>query len=1066
MRLVSGWRIALRLGWRDAWRSKGRSLLVLAMVTFPVVAVVAADIAQATASVSSVEGLDRRIGSAEARVSTVPGVDRVFQTADPDSGGYGAQGGHGTTSMPTLADVRRVWGGSRPAIELRTSEASIRTDLGVLVVGATGVDLQSPLATGLFRLTSGRLPTGAHEVDMNAAFADHGYAVGDTLTRSDGTKLTVVGTAESTDTRSEPQLVGETDVVPPPRARAGRTWLVGGAPVTWTDVRAANDVGALVLSRHVVAHPPSTAQLPPQLRGALSTDRSTIYAVLALIAVMALIEVVLLAGPAFAVGARRQSRNLALIAANGGTPTQSRRVVLGSAVVIGAFGAVVGVVLGIGLGRALLPVLQSMSDAYFGPFQIRWTHLLGIAAFGLLSAFLAAVVPAWLASRQDVVAVLAGRRGDRAASKRSPFIGAALVATGVVTAALGARQGSSTGLIAIAAILTILGMIFLVPVVVLGVARLGRRFPLPLRYAVRDAARHRTRTVPAVAAVAATVAGVVALSIGNTSDQAQAKAEYTPQLPQGYSTIAMNDGPADWSRVEAAVRRVAPSAHATRVLGVRGSRGLVVRAGVDLPDGFMSTLPVQALVSDGRVVPDLLRQYLPAHEWQRAAPVLRRGGAVVFGHADATVPSAELAMGEPGGPPGRSVRVPTVVVGVPTDQPMVAGILSPAVARALHLPVRTAGLLLTGTTLTAAQSDDLQQVLRAMDRDAYLYTERGYQVSGSREGRPLDPVRARRRAHARRHPDGDVPGAGGRATRPRDAVGGRCLAADASRRGRGVRRLGRGRGCGARGGGRLRAGDRGVLPADAAVQPRRRPLPLPLDPLARDRRARRPAAVGHRAGGGTGGSLAAAARGPAGLVGQSASGRTIRAGLPTASTPAGRSRTTTEPAPTTVSSPMVTPGQTTTAPPSQTFRPMLIGSALSHRSRRGVGSRGWVAVRSCTPGPSLVSSPIVTGAVSRQTRPKLANTRSPTWSWKPSSHRNGGRRLLPAPNEPSSSRIHASRSSSWSGRASLILRSRSRQRRVSSARDSSNWYRSPASIRSRMVRSSATRASWHGASAG
>ena len=732
MTFVSGWRIALRLAWREAWRSKARSLLVLVMVTFPVVAVIAADVAQATASVSSVEGLDRRLGSAQARVTTLPGVDQVFQTADPDSGGYGARGGRQTSAAPPLADVQRALGGSRPAIELRQSDASIRTELGVLVVGATGVDLQSPLANGLFRLTSGRLPTGHHEVAINGALAHHGYAVGDTLVEPDGTRLTVVGTAESTGSRTSPQLVGETDLVPATPVRSGRTWLLGGGPVTWADVRAANDLGALVLSRAVVAHPPSTDQVPPQIREAVSNDRSTIYAVLALVGAMALIEVVLLAGPAFAVGARRQSRSLALIAANGGTPTQSRRVVLGTAVVIGALAAAAGLVLGVGLGRVMLPVLQSMSDTYFGPFQIRWTHLGAIAAFGLVSAFLAAVVPAWLASRQDVVAVLAGRRGDRAASKRSPFIGVALVAAGIVAAVLGARQGSGEGLIAIAAILTVLGMIFLVPAVVLGVARLGRRFPLALRYAVRDAARHRTRTVPAVAAVAATVAGVVALSIGNTSDQAQAQAEYTPQLPDGYSSIAMNSGHTDWPQVEAAVARVAPASQVSRVVGVRGSRGLVAHAaGVSLPHGFMSTLPVQALVSDGSAAPALVRRDLPPREWERAASVLRRGGAVLFGGADATVPRARLTLGEPGGPSGRSVRVPAVVVGLGEAQPHVMGILSPRVARALHLRVVTAGLVLTGRTLTPAQSDDLQQVLTAMDRASYLYTERGYQVSGS-----------------------------------------------------------------------------------------------------------------------------------------------------------------------------------------------------------------------------------------------------------------------------------------------------------------------------------------------
>ncbi len=95
--------------------------------------------------------------------------------------------------------------------------------------------------------------------------------------------------------------------------------------MTWSKVRAANGIGALVLSRDVVEHPPALDQLPSQVRENVSQNRSALYAVLALVGVMALIEVVLLAGPAFAVGARRQSRSLALISANGGTPTQSRR---------------------------------------------------------------------------------------------------------------------------------------------------------------------------------------------------------------------------------------------------------------------------------------------------------------------------------------------------------------------------------------------------------------------------------------------------------------------------------------------------------------------------------------------------------------------------------------------------------------------------------------------------------------------------------------------------------------------------------------------------------------------
>ncbi len=729
MRFVSGWRLALRLAWREAWRSKARSLLVLVMVTFPVVAVIAADVAQATSSVSSVEGLDRRIGSAEARITTLPGVDRVFQTPDPDSG-YGAQGGHGPGA--TLADVEGALGGDRSATELRTGELRIRSELGALVVNATGVDLRSSLASGLFRLTSGRWPSAAHQVTVNGALVDRGYTVGDTITTSSGTRLTVVGTAESTDVRTAPLMVGETGLLPTPGTGAQREWLVGGAPVTWQQVRAANAVGALVLSREVVEHPPSTSQLAPQVREIGSSGDSAVYAVLALIGAMALIEVVLLAGPAFAVGARRQSRSLALIAANGGTPTQSRRVILGTAVVIGVFAAVIGTALGIGLSRALLPWLQSMSDSWFGPFQLRWPHLLGISAFGLVSAVLASVVPAWIASRQDVVAVLAGRRGDRAASRRSPVIGVVLVVGGVVLAVLGARRGSGETLIALAAILTVFGMVFLVPMVVLGVARLGRRFPLPLRYAVRDAARHRTRTVPAVAAVAATVAGVVALSIGNTSDQAQAKAEYRPQLTNGDTSVAMNNGHTDWSAVEAAVTRAAPDAEVNRVVGVAGSRPLEADAGPGTgPRGgpvnsYVSSLPVQALVSDGRSVPLMVRDQLSGQEWRRASAVLRRGGLVLFGRTDGAERQATLRLGS-----RASTQVPSVTVGIGSDVATVMGILSPSAARALHLPVRTVGLLLTGHTLTSSEEDDLQQVLQGMDQNAYVYTERGYQVSSS-----------------------------------------------------------------------------------------------------------------------------------------------------------------------------------------------------------------------------------------------------------------------------------------------------------------------------------------------
>ena len=728
MSVLSGWRLALRLAWRDVRRSRGRSALVLVMVTFPVIAVAAADVAQATASVSSVENLDRRLGSADARVTSLPGASHVAQLPDPDSGA--AWSGGAPSTAPSLSQITTALGGHRPAVEVRTGQLSLRTGVGLLQVDATGIDLRSSLASGLYRLTSGRYPAAADEVVINRALADHGEAVGDHLTLTTGRTVTVVGTAESAAQRTQPIVVGTPGLLP--RATHDpRTWLVGGGPVPWAQVLAANASGATVLSRAVIEHPPSTDELAPQVRNGFSSGRSQIYAVLALVAVMALLEVVLLAGPAFAVGARRQSRALALIAANGGNPAQARRVVLGSAVVLGTIGAVGGTILGIGLARLLLPVLQGMQDTYFGPFQLRWSHLLGIACFGFLSAFLAAVVPAWIASRQDVVAVLAGRRGDRAAGRRSPFVGVLLLGLGVLGAVLGARRGSGEFLIAGAAVLSVFGMIFLVPTVVVATARLGRQLPLALRYAVRDAARHRTRTVPAVAAVAATVAGVVALSIANSSDQAQAKAEYDPQLPVGAAAISLNGSHDRWAPVRAAVHRLAPGVRATTVRGVDTRRYVDVSLpGRNLLTGGVSSpFSTQLLVGHPTAQPpSLLRAVVSQASWRSAAPVLGRHGVVVLASEVPRAKHVELLVQGRG---RHRLRVPARFVAVGSIYAPVQAVMPLSLVHQLGLTVRPAGLVLTGPELTPSQESALRETLAGLDPSSYLYVERGYQVPGS-----------------------------------------------------------------------------------------------------------------------------------------------------------------------------------------------------------------------------------------------------------------------------------------------------------------------------------------------
>lgn len=735
---MSAWHPSLRMAWRDARRSRARSILVLVMIALPVLGVTAADVIIQTADVSGTEALDRRLGTADARITVQTGGGEVVQGADPaeESGSFGGGRKKQTLDAPGIAEVL---GGDVRLIEWREDVREVTTDKGTADVEVDVLDLRDPLAEGIFRLEAGALPAADDEVVVNNDLAGRGFEVGDPIEIGGAGTFTVVGIGESTSYRGYPQLVGPSPELAPDRGT--RTWLVDAGPdgsgeVDWAEVRALNVLGAAVLSRAVMHDPPSEAELPPEAQDFGGQVDQAVIAVAALVVVMALIEVVLLAGPAFAVGARRQARNLALIAASGGTPRQARRVVLASAVVLGGLGALLGVVSGIGIAAALLPVVQRFDGSWFGPFDVPWPHLLGIAGFGLLSAFLAAVVPAWLASRQDVVAVLAGRRGDRPAGPRSPLLGALLLGLGVVMSVYGAMATGGEFLIAAGAIPTVLGMVLLVPLVLTALAGVSRRLPLTMRYAVRDAARHRTRTVPAVAAVAATVAGVVALGIANASDGKQSEASYTPALPIGQAAVtAYGAAPSEWDQFRAVLARELPPATVEEVHGVgedlgRGRfRTLNFRAGGEhvLLDGYSSPLGSSVLVSDRAT--ELVLPGLSAADRARAEDALAAGGAVVYARTDPGADDVQIRVIEHGRA-GRGERVgsaemPAVFVEPPYWMAPGQGVLSTAAARELGTPPELVSLAVRGG-VTEAEERDVQEALSAVSQDVGFYVERGY----------------------------------------------------------------------------------------------------------------------------------------------------------------------------------------------------------------------------------------------------------------------------------------------------------------------------------------------------
>jgi putative ABC transport system permease protein len=649
-------------------------------------------------------------------------------------------------------DVRAVLGDDVRLVPISEGWAGARLGASVVSFATTGVDLTDPLAEGLFDLERGHLPEAPGEVVVNDALLEKGLAIGDGL-EVGGTALRIVGSGRDATVRDTPVVFGAvTDL--PGDATNVREWLVDAGPVPWSQVRELNQVGGLVTSRAVLADPPDIASMAEQM--GYDTGQDEIYAVVVLIIVMALIEVVLLAGPAFAVGARRHARTLALIAASGGTPAQARRVILGSGVVLGLVASALGLVVGIVAGWALLPVIQRFQGDWFGPFELPWLHLAAIVAFGLVSAILASVVPAWLASRQDVVAVLAGRRGDRRPRASTPVVGLVLLGVGIAASAYGAvtsDHGNGALWIAASAIVSVLGMILVVPVVVSAVARLSGRMPLTARYAARDAARHRTRTVPAVAAVAATVAGVVALGIGNASDELQNEKTYTPQTLMGTGLVswgpdvlpgeeAPDPGPV-WERIEEAVGAAAPDVGITAVRGLQemydpnGYTTFYVRPPeeTDEESCCLSVSGPSIAVAD-----DAAELGLEGDAAEAVDRALAAGRAVVFTgtldqQADVSVRSEtwDDEMAEPevetSDPfPAQLVAWNETDAGADGGPVPAGAILPTARAEELGLPVVTTSLRLTGD-LDRATATRIEERVQGAETGTSVYVERGYQRS-------------------------------------------------------------------------------------------------------------------------------------------------------------------------------------------------------------------------------------------------------------------------------------------------------------------------------------------------
>ncbi|MFG1778390.1 FtsX-like permease family protein [Micromonospora sp. NPDC049051] len=760
-RATGSWWAALRIARREARRARGRTALVLAMITLPVLVLTFTAVSWRMSELTPVERADRQLGAADAELNWVTRIP-IVQSAWAET--WRTDPEEAPPAEPVTAEqvTALLPAGSR-VIPLRrwvSFDARIGERVDDTLTGRA-VDLADPLGRGLVRFHSGRAPAGPGEIAVSpAGLRRLDVRLGGTVTSGDGVRSwRVVGVAEY------PDDLGPVVTLHPSDGRMetepGTSWLVDlpGAPDE-TLFRRLNAHGVLVHAR-VPAPASGTVTFPPYGRSPLDVEGMSVSV---LVGGLGLLEVVLLVGPAFAVGVRRRRRDLALVAVAGGDDVHLRRIVLADGVVLGALGAVVGVTLGVAAafaGRSL--VEQHLFGVRFGAYRWWPEAIAAIAAVAVLAGVLAALAPAWTAARQDVVAGLAGRRTPPAHRRRWLTVGAVLAVGGAAVAAFGAARTAPAVILA-GLVLGELGLVFATPTLVGLLARLGRSLPLAPRIALRDASRNRSSTAPAISAVMAAVAGSVAVGVYLASDDARSATMYLPTLPAATVLVTGSDGVSlpDLSRVSEAARAhlggrtvaplaeprcgtatdlcvVSPVLPAERVCPWTPGDGLSQaeqrRARADArctgPEDHYGRY-FHVLVDDGTALPVLTDA--ATEDIAAATAVLRAGGAVVTdpryvrdGRVDVRVTRAGQA--RPDSPAVTTVAAYPLPTALGADRLL----LSPAAAERLGLRVHPLGWAITAD---GAPDEDRQDRFVAAVRPlgAHVEIDQGAQANA---GRPL-----------------------------------------------------------------------------------------------------------------------------------------------------------------------------------------------------------------------------------------------------------------------------------------------------------------------------------------
>lgn len=242
----------------------------------------------------------------------------------------------------------------------------------------------------------------------------------------------------------------------------------------------------------------------------------------------------LLAGTAFAVGAKQQVRELALLASSGAESPTIRAVVTAGGLWLGGIAVASGAAMGLGAAAVVVHLARLTGSVQLAGLHPDVPLSSAAMAMGLAACILAAMVPARQVSRQAVLGALKSGRAPAPATSRSTVAGAVMLLAAAGLLVAGWSLGTSTAdpdqragelplvvsALILGAVLAVAGLVMVTGWLVRRMTSRTRWMSLSLRMAARDSARNLGRSVPAVAAVLAAAALASAALVLSASQQA------------------------------------------------------------------------------------------------------------------------------------------------------------------------------------------------------------------------------------------------------------------------------------------------------------------------------------------------------------------------------------------------------------------------------------------------------------------------------------------------------------------------------------------------------------------